>query len=294
LSVALGVAMYLWLHLRATRMALTEHERMELVIQTQLSLAEATQRRLLPPVPPAAGGCEWAATLAPAGKIGGDFYDFVDAARGIRLMLIADVSGKGIAAAMALTLLRSTFRRLARDTHDPAQLAKRMSDAFYDEWSGTPYVTGVVARFDLQARTLTYSNAGHPFGVLVGNRADRDLDVGGPPLGLLPDSRYSAERLELAGGDVYIFMTDGVTEALDDVRRARAVVTQTLREGTRSATRICDALMRRALEGRGPADVDDWTDDRTVVVVAIEKGVKTSSSLSDQFGVHQPDMVSTS
>ena len=82
LSIALGVAVYLWLHLRATRRALTERERAQLVIQTQLSLAEAMQRRLLPPVPDRGertrvGG----RSCMPAGRIGGDFFDFLEPAR---------------------------------------------------------------------------------------------------------------------------------------------------------------------------------------------------------------------
>jgi sigma-B regulation protein RsbU (phosphoserine phosphatase) len=100
LSIALGLAVYLWLHLRATRRALTERERAQVVVQAQLSMAEAMQRRLLPRVPGPADGLEWAAVLTPAGKIGGDFFDFLDSPAGGRLMLIADVSGKGIAAAM--------------------------------------------------------------------------------------------------------------------------------------------------------------------------------------------------
>src|SRR5262245_23613730 len=122
LSAALGTAVYLWRHLQATRLALTERERSQLVIQAQLSLAEAMQRRLLPPIPPAADGFEWAATLTPAWQIGGDFYDFLESTTGARLMLLADVSGKGVSAAMALALLRSTFRRLARETDSPAVL----------------------------------------------------------------------------------------------------------------------------------------------------------------------------
>ena len=153
LSVALGIAVYLWLHLRATRRALTERERAQVVIQAQLSMAEVMQRRLLPLVPGFADGFEWAAILTPAGKIGGDFFDFLEPVPGIRLMLIADVSGKGISAAMALTLLRSTFRNLARNTQSPAELACQMSTVFYDEWHGSPYVTGVVARVDSAGRT---------------------------------------------------------------------------------------------------------------------------------------------
>jgi sigma-B regulation protein RsbU (phosphoserine phosphatase) len=268
LSAALGTAVYLWQHLRATRLALTERERSQLVIQTQLSLAESMQRRLLPPIPPAAGGFEWAATLTPAWQIGGDFYDFVESRANARLMLVADVSGKGISAAMALALLRSTFRRLARETDSPAVLAARMSQALYDEWRGLPYVTCVIARVDLDGRSLTYTSAGHPPGLLVGACGDRDLQEGGPPLGLLSDPQYGEAHIELNAGDVCIFMTDGVTESFDQsARGVRAVVSDIVRTGTRSVSDICDAIMTDAVAGQGPIDVEDWTDDRTVVVV---------------------------
>ena len=272
LSAALGSAVYLWLHLRATRLALTEHERTELVIQTQLSLAEAMQRRLLPSVPLPAAGFEWAANLTPAGKIGGDFYDFIEPIPDTRLMLIADVSGKGISAAMALTLLRSTFRRVGRDTNNPAQVAERMSAAFYDEWHGSPYVSCVLAHMDLRNRTLTYTNAGHPPGVLVRDGADRGLSEGGPPLGLLKDAQYVEELLELRVGDVCIFVTDGITEAFDGAfLRPDDVLAAAVRENSRSASGICDAIMARALASHGPHGVDNWTDDRTVVVVGVWK-----------------------
>lgn len=271
LSTALGTAMYLWLHLRATRLALTEREREQVVIHTQLSLAEAMQRRLLPPIPSPARGFEWAATLTPAGMIGGDFYDFMEAGPNIRLVLIADVSGKGISAAMALTLLRSTFRNLARDTNDPARLAARMSRAFYDEWHGSPYVTCVIARIELSERLLTYANAGHPPGLLIRRCGGRDLWEGGPPLGLIPTADYAEERLRLTAGDVCILMTDGVTESFDDHSVSLGSLAAGIaQQDTRSATRICDAIMARAVESHGPNGVEDWTDDRTVVVVAVQ------------------------
>jgi sigma-B regulation protein RsbU (phosphoserine phosphatase) len=269
LSTALGTAVYLWLHLRATRLALTERERSELVIQAQLSLAESMQRRLLPSIPIPAGGFEWAATLTPAGKIGGDFYDFIESGENARLVLIADVSGKGISAAMALALVRSTFRNIARDTDSPAELAARMSRAFHDEWHGTPYLTCAVARIDLRERTLTYTNAGHPAGLLVRECGNRDLGEGGPPLGLLCDAHYAEERLALGDGDVCIFMTDGVTESLESQPQSvAAVASDIVRNSTPSAARICDAIMSRAVEGHGPDGVDDWADDRTVIVVS--------------------------
>ena len=277
LSSALGIAVYLWLHLRATRLALTEHERTELVIQSQLSMAEAMQRRLLPPVPRPVDGFEWAALLTPAGRIGGDFFDIIDPAPGIRLTIIADISGKGISAAMALTLLRFTFRHVARDTQSPADLTSRMSSALYGEWHGEPYVTCLIARIDLVGRTLTYTNAGHPPGILVRKQDHLELAEGGPPLGLLPGATYVEERLDLVGGDVCTLVTDGVTEAFDNPSRPwQTAIVDAVRNG-RSARAISHAVMSDAGEGHGPRGVDDWTDDRTVVVIALNESGRPSS-----------------
>ena len=271
LSIALGIAVYLWLHLRATRRALTERERDQLVIHTQLSLAEAMQRRLLPRTPDSANGFEWAAMLTPAGRIGGDFFDFLSPKPGVRLMLIADVSGKGIAAAMALTLLRSTFRNLAGDAHSPAQLASRMSAVFQDEWHGSPYVTGVIARVDATERTLTYVNAGHPPGLLIRNHRGQALAIGGPPLGLLKHAEYDEECTTLKGGDVCAFVTDGVTESFDDHLQPWPEAAQdAVRVRPVSAEAVCTRIMSRALTGHGPDGVDGWTDDRTVIVLTVE------------------------
>ena len=150
LAIALGFAVYLWRHLLTTRRELAERERAELVLQTQLSIAAEIQRRLLPAVPPADNGFEWAAALRSAGKIGGDFYDFVEIAPRVWVMLVADVSGKGIPAAMALGSLRCAFRALARQSPDPARIVAQLSAVLYEEWLGSPYVTCLVCTFDLR------------------------------------------------------------------------------------------------------------------------------------------------
>ena len=271
LSVALGAAIYLWLHLRATRLALTARERTQLVLQAQLSLAEAMQRRLLPPVPEPAGGLEWAAVLVPAGRIGGDFFDFLQPSPGVRLMLIADVSGKGIPAAMALTLLRATFRSVATHATRPETIAERMSAALYDEWQGEPYVTALIARVDLTSRRLTYTNAGHPRGILCRDRSRRALTEGGPPLGLLNDVAFEEEALDLEPGDLWVFVTDGVSEALDELDRPwHAAIGDAISHGRAThADAVCGAILTLAQNGRGPIDGDDWSDDRTVVVLNV-------------------------
>jgi len=180
------------------------------------------------------------------------------------------VSGKGISASMALSLLRSTFRRLARDTHNPAELASRMSAALYDEWHGLPYVTGIVARLDSRERRLTYANAGHPPGLLVRGDGERALGQGGPPFGLLENARYVEESLALENGDVCAFVTDGITEAFDgDVPPWRTIARDAVRVRPLSAEAVCDSIVTSAQAHHGPNGVDDWTDDRTVVVLVV-------------------------
>jgi serine phosphatase RsbU (regulator of sigma subunit) len=117
---------------------------------------------------------------------------------------------------------------------------------------------------------LTYANAGHPAGMLVRSGEDRALGEGGPPLGLLANAIYLEERIVLAAGDVCAFMTDGITEAFDDgLRPWRPVVLDAVREGRHSAWAVCNEVMSRAQRAHGPNGVEGWTDDRTVVVIAV-------------------------
>jgi serine phosphatase RsbU (regulator of sigma subunit) len=270
LAAALGIAVYLWRHLLTTRRELEKHERDELVVQTQLAIAAEIQRRLLPEVPPAGDGFEWAADLRSAGRIGGDFYDFLEIAAGRWIALVADVSGKGIPAAMALGSLRSAFRTLARQSADPAGIVTPLSTVLYEEWRGALYVTCIVGTFDLTARTLTYTNAGHPAGIVSGRQGTRRLARGGPPAGLLPDTRFDQEIVRLCAGDICLLVSDGVTEALEGEPPLERDLVARRPDGTPpTAAELCQAVMARALAGRGPLGDQDWDDDRTVVVVAV-------------------------
>ena len=270
LAVALGIAVYLWRHLVTTRRELEDRERAELVLQAQLSIAAEIQRRLLPAVPPAGNGFEWAAALKSAGKIGGDFYDFVQVAPAVWIVLLADVSGKGIPAAMALGSLRSAFRAVARQCADPARIVSDLSDVLYEEWLGSLYVTCLVGTFDLTARTLTYTNAGHPPGIVAGYHGIRHLNQGGPPAGLIPGAQFDQEWLQLHVGDACLLVTDGVTEALEgDTALERYLEPSPGRYIAGSAAELCQTVMARALSGRGPLGPNEWDDDRTVVVVKV-------------------------
>ena len=283
LAAAFGSAVYLWRHLLTTRRELHERERAQLVVQTQLSIAAEIQRRLLPPIPPTDHGFEWAAALNSAGKIGGDFYDFVEIAPSVWAVLVADVSGKGIPAAMALGSLRSAFRALARQSPDPARIVAQLSAVLFEDWRGSPYVTCLVCTFDLTARTVTYTNAGHPHGIVAGRAGTRHLHRGGPPAGLFANAEFDRERVQLHGGDVCLLVTDGVTEALEGDRSLeRDLEVSRERERPGYAAQLCQAVMTRALSGHGPGGAEEWDDDRTVVVVKVsERRHLCSSALAE-------------
>lgn len=270
LASALGVAVYLWRHLGATREALAEKERAQLVLDTQLAVAADMQRRLLPALPPPDEGLAWAADLTPAGKIGGDFYDVVRVAEARFLVMVADVSGKGVPAAMALSTVRAAFRSIAAESVEPSRLLALLSANLFAQWEGEPYITAVVGLVDSARGAIAYANAGHPAGVVAGRGRLCLLEPTGPAAALLPDVEYAQREIALVAGDVVVLVSDGVTEALGDDGAARfQQLVASLAEAGASADETCAQVMRVARAGTGPEGVADWQDDRTVVAVAL-------------------------
>jgi hypothetical protein len=270
LACAFGAATFLWLHLRRARTALTRLERAQLVLDTELAIAADIQRDLLPPPLGTRNGWRFAARLEQAGHIGGDFYDFID--RGpAALVLLADVSGKGIPAALVMASARTIFRQIARETERPDELMARLARGLWEEHGGAPYLTGFLAHVDFEARLLTWVNAGHPAGLLVRGTSHQGLPATGPPAGLLSQASYSAQELLLAAGDTIVLVTDGVTEALESGGRVEDRIAWTVAQKRGGGPKaVCDRVMRLAASGRPPLGAGDWQDDRTVVAVTLD------------------------
>jgi hypothetical protein len=264
LAISLGIVLYLWLDLRATRAALLELERNEIVLGTQLTVAAHIQRGLLPEAPPPRASTTWAVQLAAAGLIGGDYYDFVDVAGAARVAIVADISGKGIPAAMMLVHVRAAFRQAVRETQEPQEIVRRLAEAVYLETGGNPYLTCIIARLDEAAGRLTSTNAGHPAAVVTGTQSRR-LAIGGPPAGLLPDTSYAQQVTQLRSGDRVVFVTDGISECVPgDLESA---VARFGRNGT--AASLCASVFALSNGGAAAPPFDGWEDDRTVIVLAM-------------------------
>jgi hypothetical protein len=274
ISLAVAGLTYLWLHLRSARLRVLALQQEQIVIDEQLRLAAEIQRNLLPEVPRTTAGYRWAARMAAASRIGGDFYDFFQPSAGVVLVMVADVSGKGIPASLVLSSLKALFRTFARETVDPASIAERVSAALYEEYAGLPYATAIVARFEAAPPALAYVNAGHPAAFLARDgTVAATLASGGPPLGLLPGLTYQAARVELRPGDVGLLLTDGITEAFE---AGPATLAQAI-EASLSPTSdgagpdaVCESLLRAAAAGPGPAGVQNWHGDRTARGFAVE------------------------
>jgi sigma-B regulation protein RsbU (phosphoserine phosphatase) len=183
------------------------------------------------------------------------------------LFVVGDVSGKGIPAALLQASAHALFRTIARETADPAELLMRISREIYAENAGTSYLTCVLVRVDTATRTLTYANAGHPVGLMVGSSGRRLLSRGGPPAGLFPETTYESEVLSVEPGDLGVLVTDGITEAIEeDGGPPVDVLNRTICniQEPRTPERVCDALMEMAQRSPGPRGVANWHDDRTV------------------------------
>ena len=271
LSSAFATAFFLRRRLQASRNEMSRLERERLVLDTQLAVAADIQRRILPSAPWRGGGCRWAGRLRPAGRVGGDFYDFVESGPDSILVVVADISGKGIPAALLLASTRTLFRSIARREGDPGEILTQLSAATYSEYEGLPYVTCLAVRLDGDRRRLTYANAGHPSGVVVGDGHTRVLDAVGPPLGLFPQTRYASASVALQPGDAGVLVTDGITEALESTGGVPLeILSGLLAKRGPSATpeSLCDEIVR-ATEPDGTVSVN-VPDDRTVVVFAMD------------------------
>jgi sigma-B regulation protein RsbU (phosphoserine phosphatase) len=268
----------LWTRLRLARTAVAELERRQLTIDTELAVAATVQQALLPPIPAPMGGIAWYAAMEPAGPVGGDYYDFFSAGASCMCVVIADVSGKGVPAAVFMSNTRAILRAVAREQSSPRSMLAAVSETILLDGRGALYVTCFIAIVDTARRMLRYVNAGHPPPVVLG-RELQALTIGGPPLGLLAGTAYEEGTLALQPGDLVLAVSDGVTDALgasgNDIPAAIAtVVTQA---GARTPVAACAALLAAARTGPGPGGGPGWSDDRTVLAFGVTSAPSSST-----------------
>jgi sigma-B regulation protein RsbU (phosphoserine phosphatase) len=248
-------------------------------LRRDLALAAEVQRRLLPPQPPRNEAVTLTAFSLPARSVGGDYYDFLDLGRDRIGVAIADVSGKGIAAALVMSVVQASLRVISESGELPlSEVAKRMNRFLYQSTGANKYATFFYAQVEDRGRRLRYVNAGHNPPYLVRSQANGveiiELSTGGTVIGLFPELDYTDAEIELHPGDLLVAFTDGVTEAHDpqDEEFGEDRLKEILRSTAgMSAEAVSAALSARMREWIGDAE---QYDDLTFVVLAVNQSAR--------------------
>ena len=177
--------------------------------------ARTIQQALLPKSSPYIPGFSVSGLSIPARAVGGDWYDFIPFSDGRWGLVLADVSGKGTAAALLMSATRGMLRSLVEAHCSPADVLTKLNCLMADDFPAGKFVTMVYAVLDPKARTVTFANAGHLHPLLINNAGPRFLDVEcGLPLGLSCGD-YSECEIRLSEGSRLVFYSDGITEAVN-------------------------------------------------------------------------------
>ncbi|HEY1948847.1 MAG TPA: SpoIIE family protein phosphatase [Bryobacteraceae bacterium] len=186
------------------------------VIASELAIARDVQQRLFPQVLPTIPGIEYYGACRPAQEIGGDYFDFLELPGSALGIAIGDVAGKGIPAALLMAGLQATLRgQTASGEYNISQLIGNINRAVYATSPANRYATFFYGHYQSDSRRLTYVNAGHNAPLLLRGPAVIRLQVGGPPVGLLPHCEYQSAHVDLEEDDLLILYTDGISEAMN-------------------------------------------------------------------------------
>lgn len=239
-------------------------------LETQLEVARQVQLSLLPPRDPQLAGYDISAYNFSTEEVSGDYYDFVKLYEDQLGLVIADVSGKGVPAALLMAFLRASLRAAIQAGYAPNVALSNINNLLWDSIEHNQFVTVFYGVLDATNHTLAYVNAGHNPPLLFDaneESAARFVEHGGLPLGMFEKARYYQYFLSLKPGQILVIYTDGVTEATDREGReyGRERLLQAVRAGKDlTARKMIQFIYEDVLawtEGRG-AD-----DDVTLIVV---------------------------
>jgi serine phosphatase RsbU (regulator of sigma subunit)/pSer/pThr/pTyr-binding forkhead associated (FHA) protein len=242
-------------------------------LERDLRVARQIQRSLLPATVPQVVGLSFAVHYEPAYQIGGDFYDFIWHDPAHLGLAVGDVAGKAISAALYMARLTSELRSRAAIARTPARLLRRVNQEIANLGDDGMFATLVYCIYDLETRTLVFTNAGHCTPLL--RRGDRVFPLQAerahtPPLGVTPELEAGEARVQLHSGDMLIMVSDGILEARD--HRGNEYGLTRLSRRIRTARGQAEDVVKAIL-----ADIDSHAgeqsqgDDMTILVMAIEQ-----------------------
>jgi sigma-B regulation protein RsbU (phosphoserine phosphatase) len=235
-------------------------------VEQQLAVARRVQEELLPKECPGCGALDFAVEFVPALNVGGDFYDVFRLANGDVALVLGDVAGKGLPAAILMGVVHGAVRTAsaAWTGANHSELTGHLNDLLYSRTAANRYVTMFWGFIDSDGQTLRYVNAGHLPPILLrpgdsGVQVER-LEEGGPVLGLLPGTPYAMGQARLQRGDLVVAFSDGLSEATgatDEEFGTDRVIEAATRHLGRPPADVLAGILQSALAFTGGAPLKD-------------------------------------
>jgi sigma-B regulation protein RsbU (phosphoserine phosphatase) len=236
----------------------------------ELQRAREIQESLLPKVIPQLPGFEVASAWQPARAVGGDYFDVLKLGETRLAICIADVSGKGVPAALLMANVQASLRATVRDMDSPARVCSIINGMLCETIAADKFVTFFCGVVDAEARTFRYCDAGHPYPILVSSGTVQTLDQGGGAvLGVFPAWKYEEATVTLSSGDRLLLFTDGITEAAnsqDEEFGMERVAAFAKTNFTNTAAQMNQQLLAQVTQFCGA----HFLDDATLLVLAVK------------------------
>lgn len=249
----------------------------QLAVRSDLEYARQIQRNFLPSGQPQIDGYEFFSFYEAAYHVGGDYYDYIDLADGRLAIVVADVAGKGVSAALLMSKIAGEIKYFLSREDSLGAAVTRMNDALAADESMSRFVTMAIAILDSKVHEITLANAGHTDALLRladGNVAVVGDDKKGAPLGLFPGQEYETTHIALGPGETLLLYTDGLNEATraDEALYGVDRIKQELASGPDDAGELASGIIRSAREFvAGHPQSDD------MCVLCIQRSVKDAS-----------------
>lgn len=182
-------------------------------LEEQMQIAKDVQSSLLPANPPEIEGYDIAGICIPTYEIGGDYYDYINLGENNLAIVIADVSGDGIPAALIMAAFRAILRNKLKLIQAPAEIMNLLNEQIPEVSRKRDFITAFYGKLNFKEHKFTFTNSGHNPPVLMRSDGQMEfLETGGPSLNIVREANFASSSVNLAPGDQIIFYTDGVTE----------------------------------------------------------------------------------
>jgi sigma-B regulation protein RsbU (phosphoserine phosphatase) len=247
-------------------------------MERDLAMAREVQQHLLPPCCPTMPSAELAAKFTPAHAIGGDMYDFLIYSGGRVGIAVGDVSGKGAPAALFAALVGGMVRSMTSLEPSPAEMLTSINLSLNERRIDAQFVSMLYSVWDEERRMMQIANSGQPRPIYCHHGKTEMVEATGLPLGLFEDAEYDEVTLNAHPGDVFVFFSDGIVDAVNhkDHQFGRHRVEEVVRKHCEGSADDLVAAIFKAVDEHS-AGVSPF-DDETVVVVKIRENAPPVSA----------------